>query len=516
MASRFFVTGSGGNNNWGTAGAGSNWSLTDGGAGGQAVPLVTDAVFFTANSPVCTVDTSNRVALSLDFTGYNKTITMTFGITVSGSITLVSAMTISGSGFLAAAATGTLTSNAKTWPNALTLSGTATYTLGDNWTVTGLLTLGGTTLTTTLTANQITCNGGLTQGGTTSLVTGSTLLVMAGSGTITPTNNTSSGFRLSMTFASSGTYTFAALVFQYDTGTMTFTSGAVAATGSTLAISAATTLAVNGINWDKITISGTTTITLNEDLNLTGTLTLGSTTLVTTINGHNINASGGFTQSGTTSIVNGTTALKLIGGGTIAGTNSTGALRLNLTIACSGTYTFSGNTFCYNTGTLTYTSGTVAMNSSATLAITINATTTLACAGITWKNVIISTATLTLNEALNANGLVTVGATSGNTVVNGSDVNCQGGLRFGCTTGSVTLGTSTFNVTNTGTIDASAQTTGNFLAKINLNAPGKTITFAITGGIEMRCVPTRLMYTSGTIVTTSGTWNRGSFSFVSS
>src|ERR1051326_2705128 len=139
---RYFVNG-GVDNNWSTIG---NWSLTSGGAGGQTVPTSSDDVHFDSKSPNCTVNTSARVCKTLDFTGYTNTIPMSNGITVSGSVTLVSAMTISGSSGLTVNATGTLTSNTKTWPNDLTLSGTSkTYTLGDSWTISGTLTLSGTT-----------------------------------------------------------------------------------------------------------------------------------------------------------------------------------------------------------------------------------------------------------------------------------------------------------------------------------------------------------------------------------
>ncbi|MEK9135042.1 MAG: hypothetical protein AAB451_01980, partial [Patescibacteria group bacterium] len=64
--------------NWGTA---ANWSL-------NAVPTATDAnvATFDATSPACTVNAPNRVCNGLDFTGYTNTITMTFQITVSGSV----------------------------------------------------------------------------------------------------------------------------------------------------------------------------------------------------------------------------------------------------------------------------------------------------------------------------------------------------------------------------------------------------------------------------------------------
>ena len=138
MADRYFIAG-GADNNWGST---ANWSATSGGTGGASVPTAADAVFFDANSPNVTVNASNRVCLSLNFTGYTNTITMTFSITVSGSVTLAAAMGIAGAGSLTINATATLTSNGRTWPNPLTLTVLATYTFADNWTVSGLVTIG--------------------------------------------------------------------------------------------------------------------------------------------------------------------------------------------------------------------------------------------------------------------------------------------------------------------------------------------------------------------------------------
>ena len=56
-------------------------------------------------------------------------------MTVAGSVTLVSAMTITGTAQLTVNTTSTLTSNGKTFPNILRLSGVVTYTLADSWTV---------------------------------------------------------------------------------------------------------------------------------------------------------------------------------------------------------------------------------------------------------------------------------------------------------------------------------------------------------------------------------------------
>jgi hypothetical protein len=124
--------------NWGTA---ANWTQ-------GTVPTAADGhvTTFDASSPNCTVNTSSRVCNNLDFTGYTNTITMTNQITVSGNVTLVSTMAsrVAGAGALLINATSTMTSNGGTWPNALTIQGISqTYTLADNWVVTGTFTRSG-------------------------------------------------------------------------------------------------------------------------------------------------------------------------------------------------------------------------------------------------------------------------------------------------------------------------------------------------------------------------------------
>lgn len=356
MATRTFING-GVDNNWGTAG---NWT-------GTAVPTSADDVVFDGSSPNCTVNTSARVALTLTFTGYTNTITMNQQITVSGNVTLVAAMGISGTSPLLVNATATLTSNGKTWPNAMTISGTITITLNDDLTVSGLLTLGGTTLTTTINgAFNINAAGGFTQGGTGSVVTGTATLRLTDTGTITGTNG-AGALRLNLVIiAGAGTVTFAAVIFSYNTGTMTYTSGTVSVlAGATLSIALVTTLDTNPISWRAITISGASfTLTLTSNLTLTGLLTLGSTTNVIVLTGQTINASGGVRFGGTTSgNISGSAVINLTGTQTVdAPSATTGYVKSALTInAPGGTITFAsvGTVFLIDIGQVLWTAGGV-------------------------------------------------------------------------------------------------------------------------------------------------------------
>jgi len=267
MANRFFING-GVDNNWSTIG---NWSLTSGGTGGEAVPTNADDVFLDGNSPDCVLDTSARVAKTFICTGYVNTLTMTNGLTVSGSVTLASAMTISGSSALTVDATATLTSNTKTWPNALTLTGVAqNCTLADNWTVTGTLTFGGSS-NKTINGNNFYCNGSLisnTSGGLG--VQGTTVLNLTGTGTWS-----GSGIqRSNIVINTAGTITLSGTIF-YGTQSIIYTAGTVLPGSSTLNTSGlSATLNTNGMAWNNIIFTGTVTIILSSLLSCTGTLTI--------------------------------------------------------------------------------------------------------------------------------------------------------------------------------------------------------------------------------------------------
>lgn len=310
MADRYFING-GTDNNWSST---ANWSATSGGAGGASIPTAADAVFFDANSPNVTVNASNRVCLSLNFTGYTNTITMTFNITVSGSVTLVAAMGIAGTGSLIVIATSTLTSNGRTWPNALTLSGAVTYTFGDNWTVSGLVTIGASSSTITFNSNRITCNGGLTNTAGTGTLTGTATFVLGG-GTFT-VSQTGGGIGFNIEYAGNITFSSGASL-RIIGGTHTYISGNVTFAGThTLSISGSCTFNTsNSIIWKTVTTTGTTfTLALTTPLYCDGVLTVGTLSGTITINGtiyaannFSYNTGGGLTLVGTGQIVmNGT------------------------------------------------------------------------------------------------------------------------------------------------------------------------------------------------------------------
>jgi len=477
-----------GDTNWGTA---SNWSLTDGGGATGAVPTAADDALFTANSGNCTVNASARVCKTLNFTGYTNTITMTFGITVSGNVTLSATMTIAGASGLTVNATGSLRSNGKTWPNSFNVSGSITCTLLDDWIVSGSVNIG--------VVGSLACNltgpfslyvgGNLTLSGTANIAVTATI-VLNGSGTIsgnyTITNN--------IIINTSGTITGSGTI-NYATGTMTYTAGTV----NSLSLSANNpTLNLSGITLTSLSVNGTTTLLSN--LTCSGQLTsIGNVTFVGAyniscgtllFNGNTLKTlSGNITVSGLasfggpiTTTINGNLFTIICQGGisitaTVTGSanirvtggtiSSTGTLQNPLELA--GNVTFSG-TFSYNTGTLTYTSGTVTTTGST---LTIGAPTTLNTGGMSWNNVTFSaTSTQTLLSDLNILG--NFSATS--ILYNGNfNINIYGSVLVSSYI-SQNTGRTIFNLLGNGTI--AANNIGN---DININGNYTIVTLGTFG-----------------------------------
>jgi hypothetical protein len=390
MAVNRFTNGAGGNT-WGTAG---NWSQ-------GTIPTASDGhvTTFDASSPNCTVNASGRVANNIDFTGYTNTITMTNTIAVSGNVTLDAGMVISGSAALLINAASTITSGGKTWPNAVTWSGTNTQTLVGNFQVNGLVTVSASTTFNKTSAEKIIINGGVTTGIGSKILgtldfewTGGTWASGGGSG-IEFSNN--------LTIAGNVTYN----IIDKSGGTITYTSGTVSSTGfAILRPSTSITINTNGMTWVNITTSGTTpTITLTSNLSCSGLFTFGASSSITI----NKTASETLTISGGMAVNSVTlgTAKIILTGGTWSGTNVTG---LANDLDLQGTITVSGNVY-YRTGILTWVSGVVTVTSST---LNLTGSCTLATNGMSWNDITLSNTTAftyTINSLLTASATLTIG-----------------------------------------------------------------------------------------------------------
>lgn len=451
MAARFFVVG-GVDTNWSTTG---NWSTTSGGAGGSAVPTASDDVTLDANSgSACVLNTATaKVALSFTCTNFTGTATFNVTLTVSGAITLGTNVTWAGSSALIGQTTATHTSNTATLGVPLTLNGTATHTLADVWTVSELVTLGGTTLTTTLNSQTLNCQKGLTTGGSTAIVTGTTLVKLTGTGTWQGPTSTGA-LRNNLTIAAGANTVTVSGTVRYNTGTLTYTSGTMTVTGSTLSMGVATTLETSGMTWEGITVSASVTITLSSNLNWSGTLT------------HSLGAavySGAFTLNG--------------GAWTISG-GSTGTNTIGGVVTLTGALTMSNTTSTTFSGAFAITADSATISGSQTITLVANVTIT---------NLTTSSDANVINGAFNWNtgGLTTTGEISGTTTVvfsgtgtwtgaagalkNTASINTAGTLTL---SGTILYNTGTLTYT-AGTISAGSSTLSMSLAT-TLNTSGMT------------------------------------------
>jgi len=364
MATRRFIAGTG---VWNLA---ANWD--DGAGGGGAVPLATDDVLFDVGSPACNIDVA-AVALTINFTGYLAAITFTNNLTVSGNVTLEGSATyVAGGGSLIINAAATITSDGVSFgvPVQIGVAGAAgfTTTLAAHFTINSNLTINGSTSAIHIIngAFNLNVSGNFTiQTITTGSVSGTTTIVLNGTGTVT--SSTTTGFLSNnLTVASAGIVTFLnGGTLKYKTGVIRYieSGGSVVTTGHTLDISMdATTINTDGMSWGNVKMSGTYTITLGSNLSLSELLTFLNGSGITTLTGFQINAGGCSFPNLITGVVTGTTVLNLTEGtfSMNAGV-TTGYLGLNITIAdnvtFSGTINVGGGNDATGKG-LTYASGT--------------------------------------------------------------------------------------------------------------------------------------------------------------
>ncbi len=474
--------------NWGTA---ANWSL-------NVVPVSTDGYVtrFDATSPNCTVNTANRTCNSISFSGYTNTITMSFQITSYGSVTLSSLMGISGSGNLAILGNATLTSNGKTWPNTMSFTSTnTTKTLADDWIVSGLLTC--TNSAQTINGFSMRLNSGYSS---TAIVNGTTVLIIGG-GTWSQTQALSCPVTLDGNVVISG-------AIAYSIGPLTYQSGIITTTGSTLSIAGiATTFNTGAVVWNNVTYTSTGTVqTFLSDFYISGTWSLQNTNATTqTLNGFTIYCSGNITHGSTSAIVTGTSEIVYSGTGTWSAATS-GQLRNNFTINTSGTLTIADVN--YNTGTMKWISGTV----NCTGTVTVGTNTIFETAGFVFNNVTLTgNSTITINSLMTGIGTLSIPTVS--VVFDGTD----GGwsfASFNITTGNQTLkGGATYTISTNFTCTGTASNSGSLAAS---GSPTKAIFTLLQGAtqdvgfcdaIRMDSSAGQTIWTYKGTITTSFNWN---------
>lgn len=478
-----------GNTDWGTA---SNWSLTDGGGATGAVPTSADDAYFTSNSGNCTLSSTNKVCKTLVFSGvgvgnYSGTFTLSaVNVTVSGAVTLSSTMNVSGGGSLVVTTTSTLTSNGKSWTNLVTGGTSQTYTLADNWNITGTLTLNGTT-SVTINSNTFNVSGNLVV----SIATlGTTNIVMNGTGSWSG----GSQLRNNLTFNTSGTITISGAV-SYSVGTLTYISGTMIVSGSTLTFAQTTAGSVNcsGMTFNNVTI-GTSggVLTLLSDLNVGGNFSSGAATSIT-LNGigFKINVSGNITIANN-GVWSGTID-KIVWNGSITGNwSGAGRIGISLDINGSGTFNIIG-TVGWGAATLKYISGNV-ITSGSTLNINVSGASLDLGISVQLNNLSITLGTTTtLLSDCYVTGTCTIGTTTSTTTLNGSDLIVSGIFTTAITSGIIT-GSTTIKMTGSSFFRMTALTSGAIRSQVEIDGD---VTFDSTNYI----------FNTGGLLLTSGTWN---------
>jgi len=439
----------------------------------------------TISTPNATTGTI-RIAITINTAG---TITFSgivnYGASSISNITYTAGTVVTTSSTLNLIGTATLNTNGIAWNN-VTLGGTSiTYTLTSDMDVNGTLTLSGTTATT-INGSTIYLGGSLTQVTASLVISGTTNIIMNGTGTW---SNASTGqLQNNLTFNTAGTITISGTVY-YDTGALTYSTGTMITTGSLLSLSGSTTLNTNGMTWNNFTFGGTSaTFTLSSNLDIDGTLTLNGTT-AQVINGSAIYAGANFSTN--TLAVTGTTYLVLNGTGTWIG----GAyISLDMEINTAGTITL-GNSGGYcrkGAGLMKYTAGTIIQSYVTSFAFANGAT--LDLDGITWNVIALggATVTYTLSADLTVTDLTLSG--SGAVAINENTVYISGDLK----TTSTGTASGTTNLVMNGTGTWSNSSTGYLRNNLTFNTAG---TITVSGNI--RYSVGTITYTAGTMITTN-------------
>jgi hypothetical protein len=385
--------------------------------GGVGIPGSLDTINFTTASGQLTVNATTTI-LDIDFSNYKNQIVFNNILNVSRNITFGDAggnatytvLTNTGGKFIKTG-TGTIISNGKTWTGNFELGGAGAYTLtlNDDLNISGELIYTNNSTVTINSANVLNLLGNFTFSLAGTLAGTATIRLTGGNNQTWSAGSITNNVRIDK---SGGTLSITGFLL-YNTGTLTYVAGTVNTAGSTLRIftatfdtkgsstAGATTTSSTGINWDTVTCTNNSTMTISSNFTVVGTFTVNNAVALTVSRsassgdlylnsnlamGTSTNAS--ITSSAATIIMNGTGNWS--GGGVVAAP---------LTFDTSGTITVTGvsgtGVVQFNTRTLTYLNGIVVTAGST---LTLVGSCTLATSDITWNNItntVTSTITLT-------------------------------------------------------------------------------------------------------------------------
>jgi hypothetical protein len=276
-ATTYYLRSVGGN--WATN---TTWSLTTNGSpvGAGIFPVAGDTAIADVNSSTALLVVAAITNCSIfNATGFTGTMNFNATLNETGGITFGSGMTLNAnsSGQLNITNNQTIISNTKTFPGKVYFKGSnITVTMGDNWTVTGVVTSAASGIpynmylnrTSPSLGNQMICNGGIyvandiNRGNATWILGGG---AWNGSGTMY------SDLAINCSSASlSGSAVF------FQTGTLNYTAGTMTTTGTELNLLGDCTLdtdrGTSRVIWSSVRLSNTANYTLNSDFNCSGTL----------------------------------------------------------------------------------------------------------------------------------------------------------------------------------------------------------------------------------------------------
>lgn len=296
-------------------------------------------------------NTSGTITISgtVSFGG-SKTLTYTAGTIVVTSSTL----------YILSSAT--LATSGMSW-NDFKVTNTITITLSSDLNISGNFVRSGNGTTCTLNSNNINISGGLTAVNLFSddcNLAGTSTINLIGTGNWDghQSVNTYRVIGNTLNINTSGTYTITGGVSV--TGTFNYVAGTVITAGSDLLFGGTLTCSLNGILWDKVSITDTITVTLSSDIHCE-TLKRGGTGGTCTLNGSFIYMSSltVVDVASTWSILTGTTKLVFNGNGVWTGHTSSGmGVGNSVIIDTAGLLTLT-DFIVYQTGTLTYLKGIV-------------------------------------------------------------------------------------------------------------------------------------------------------------
>jgi hypothetical protein len=271
----------------------------------------------------------------------------------------------------------------------------------------------------------------------------------------------------------------------------------------------------SSITWNTLafdySISGTSTYTFNSNVIVGGTLILnnpGSGTQTMTFNGayklyvgNPTGSIGNLQYQGGNSVYSGTMTIEFTGAtgsGTWTGT-PTGTVNMNININTSGILNLvAATSYLYGTGTITYTSGTV---NAITSTLQIQSNCTLNTNGMSWANLQMSVASVTLTLTSNLTCAGNLAITGASCVLNGYTIYVGGNITVGS---SQVLLSGTSNLSTTSTATGTWNCVANsfiYLPTVTINTSGIiTITSSLQIGNNATNTTTTFTYIAGSVV----------------